>query len=236
MYQEIAHFYDAIHAQLTEDIPFILALAADAGEPVLELGCGTGRVLRPLVANGFEVVGVDDSAEMLALVDPTITTHHANILTLDLAQKAFSFAIFSHNTAHHFNEKQLDTVLGRVRTHLRNEGWLLLDLANPFLMARVEDEERFEIENVFIDPETKKVVRQYSRWQNDVIAQILHVEWQYKLQGSALITAQTDYHYIEEDALQRLLGKHGFEEIMLFGGYDSSLFKEDSPRMLVIAR
>ncbi len=236
MYEEIARFYDAIHAQLTEDIPFILALAADAGEPILELGCGTGRVLQPLVANGFEVVGVDDSAEMLALVDPTFTTHHADILALDLAQKAFSFAIFSHNTAHHFDTQQLDTVLARVRSHLRDGGWLLLDLANPFLMARVEDEERFEIENVFIDPATKKTVRQYSRWKNDVATQTLHAEWQYKMKGSPLIATQTDYHYIDEESLHKMLVKNGFEEMMLFGGYDSSDFREDSLRMLVIAR
>lgn len=238
MYQDIARFYDTIHAQLTEDIPFILELAQDKGSPILELGCGTGRLLRPLAANGFDVVGVDDSAEMLALVDPddNIQVFQQDILNLDLPQKAFALALFSHNTAHHFNEEELDIVLGHVRAHLREGGWLLLDLANPYMMERIEDELQYRVENVFTDPETKKQVRQYSRWKNDEEAQILHVEWQYVIRGGGMIEAQTDYHYISEDALQAILHKHQFEEMMLFGNYDSTPFEEESPRMLVIAR
>jgi SAM-dependent methyltransferase len=236
MYQNIARFYDAIHAQLTEDIPFVLELAVDAGGPILDLGCGTGRLLRPLAANGFEVVGVDDSAEMLARVDPTFNTYQADILTLDLPQKAFSLAIFSHNTAHHFAAQQLDTVLGNVRAHLREAGWLLLDLANPYLMERVEDEAIFEVENVFKEPDTQQVVEQYSRWHNDVAAQILQVEWQYRLEDGTILDTATAYHYIGEEALHALLVKNGFAEMMLFGDYDSNPFDEESQRMLVIAR
>ncbi len=236
MYQDIARYYETIHAQLTEDIPFILELAEDAGNPILELGCGTGRLLRPLAANGFTVVGVDDSAEMLALVDPALTTVNADILTLDLAEKSFALAIFSHNTAHHFDARQLGTVLGKVRDHLREGGWLLLDLANPYMMERVEDQAEYEVENTFTDPETKKRVRQYSRWRNAVETQTLHVEWQFVPQGGAIVNTQTDYHYIDEESLQKLLVAHGFAEMMLFGDYDSTPFEEESPRMLVIAR
>ncbi|MBP6545777.1 MAG: class I SAM-dependent methyltransferase, partial [Phenylobacterium sp.] len=64
--------YDLFAAQnsnLAGDIDFYLDLARDRGGKVLELACGTGRILTPLVEAGFEVTGVDISRAMLDLAD-----------------------------------------------------------------------------------------------------------------------------------------------------------------------
>ncbi|MGZ3642173.1 MAG: class I SAM-dependent methyltransferase, partial [Candidatus Limnocylindrales bacterium] len=47
------------------DVAFYLAQGAEVGGPVLELGCGTGRVAWALAASGHEVVGLDRSRVML---------------------------------------------------------------------------------------------------------------------------------------------------------------------------
>jgi len=62
-----APFYDWENAQTLgrRDVPFWRRLAVTAGGPVLELGCGTGRVSKPLIKAGVDLVGVDRSAEML---------------------------------------------------------------------------------------------------------------------------------------------------------------------------
>src|SRR5687768_12920179 len=62
-----APFYDWENARTLgrRDVPFWRRLAAARGGPVLELGCGTGRVLAP-VARRLPIVGVDRSAPMLA--------------------------------------------------------------------------------------------------------------------------------------------------------------------------
>jgi SAM-dependent methyltransferase len=48
-----------------DDAAFYRAICAGGGGPALELGCGTGRVLLPLVASGLRVVGIDRSGPML---------------------------------------------------------------------------------------------------------------------------------------------------------------------------
>jgi 2-polyprenyl-3-methyl-5-hydroxy-6-metoxy-1,4-benzoquinol methylase len=48
--------------------PGIVHAAVPPGASILELGCGTGRILRPLAALGHPVTGVDDSPDMLARV------------------------------------------------------------------------------------------------------------------------------------------------------------------------
>ncbi|MGW4474191.1 class I SAM-dependent methyltransferase [Nonomuraea sp. NPDC004354] len=62
----------------------IIGAAVPAGGSILELGSGTGRVTHPLVAAGFQVVAVDESAEMLAHVRGAQTVHaRAQELALD---------------------------------------------------------------------------------------------------------------------------------------------------------
>jgi len=51
------------------DVPFYLAEARIAGGPLLELGCGSGRLLIPLLSTGFEVSGLDASAAMLEVAN-----------------------------------------------------------------------------------------------------------------------------------------------------------------------
>ena len=46
------------------DVPFYLAEARIAAGPLLELGCGTGRLLIPLLSTGFEVSGLDASGDL----------------------------------------------------------------------------------------------------------------------------------------------------------------------------
>ena len=62
-----APFYDWENAQTVgrRDVPFWRRVASGAGGPVLELGCGTGRVSLPLARAGVNLIGIDRSAPML---------------------------------------------------------------------------------------------------------------------------------------------------------------------------
>jgi ubiquinone/menaquinone biosynthesis C-methylase UbiE len=66
-WDDYAPFYDWENAQTLgkRDVPFWRRLAQGVNGPVLELGCGTGRVTFPLARDGIAMVGVDRSGEML---------------------------------------------------------------------------------------------------------------------------------------------------------------------------
>jgi ubiquinone/menaquinone biosynthesis C-methylase UbiE len=66
-WDEYAPFYDWENAQTLgrRDVPFWRRVAGGADGPVLELGCGTGRVSLPLARAGVNLVGIDRSAPML---------------------------------------------------------------------------------------------------------------------------------------------------------------------------
>jgi SAM-dependent methyltransferase len=66
-WDDYAPFYDWENARTLgrRDVPFWRRIAVEAGGPVLELGCGTGRISRPLARAGVNLVGIDRSAPML---------------------------------------------------------------------------------------------------------------------------------------------------------------------------
>ena len=67
-YDAIARLYDPWSRSVTEDIAFYLEEATQAAPgPVVELGVGTGRIAIPVAADGIGVIGIDSSAEMLAV-------------------------------------------------------------------------------------------------------------------------------------------------------------------------
>ena len=68
----IAQYYDLIFGGYDEDLPMWQKLAEEAGGPLLEIGCGTGRLLLPLAQAGYTITGLDLSEVALDAVFQTI--------------------------------------------------------------------------------------------------------------------------------------------------------------------
>lgn len=89
----------------TSDLAQYATIAARTGGPVLELGCGTGRVMVPLLREGFEVVGVDLAPDMLRVA-------HDRIAALDEAARARA-SLVRADIATMELERELPSVAGR---------------------------------------------------------------------------------------------------------------------------
>jgi SAM-dependent methyltransferase len=111
-----------------DDEAAVIASVAPAGGPVLELGCGAGRVTRPLVALGFDVTGVDNSADMLAHVRGA-TTVLADLVTLRLEERFDVVVLASHfvNCA----EAERVAFLRTCAHHVRDGGIVLVERYPP---------------------------------------------------------------------------------------------------------
>jgi ubiquinone/menaquinone biosynthesis C-methylase UbiE len=95
-----APFYDWENAQTLgrRDVPFWRRLGKRAGGLVLELGCGTGRVTKPLARAGIDLVGIDRSAPMLARAlgrrTPQPATRNPRFVRGDIRELPFGRASF----------------------------------------------------------------------------------------------------------------------------------------------
>src|SRR5688572_18345666 len=79
-YAELPDLYDLEHAGFSDDVELYLRLAEVVGDPILELGCGTGRVLAPLAAAGHRITGIDRSRPMLDRARAVLQSHVSNLL------------------------------------------------------------------------------------------------------------------------------------------------------------
>ncbi len=65
-YGLIARWWAEFNSATPEELAYFRAAIRRFGEPAHDLGCGTGRILMPLLAEGFDVDGSDVSADMIA--------------------------------------------------------------------------------------------------------------------------------------------------------------------------
>ena len=109
--------------------PAIVHDAAGDGVSILELGCGAGRVTRPLAAFGYPVVAVDESPEMLAHVREAETVC-ARIQELSLGRRFGAVLLASHliNVADDDTRKAL---LAACRRHVADDGCVIVEQHAP---------------------------------------------------------------------------------------------------------
>ncbi|MCA9949654.1 MAG: class I SAM-dependent methyltransferase [Anaerolineales bacterium] len=259
MYDHIAAYYDLTHKKLHADRDFLLDLAARTGDPILELGCGSGRLLLPLVEAGFHVTGLDNSAAMLTrarerlLTLPLEAQNRTRLIETDMLcwqndGMQFMLIIIPYNTLMHFNPQQIQKLFSLIHNWLGENGRLFIDLENPFLLANSVVQNEFLLEDEFVDPETNETVQQFSHTTLDADVQQLHVEWKYVAVSSASTEQRRSgrnphstqvamtYHYRFPHQLEMALTQAGLRLMRIWGGYGRSPFNETSSRLLLLAK
>jgi SAM-dependent methyltransferase len=181
IFDRFARFYDGDYRDYDDDIEAVAMLAAEWGDPLLELGCGTGRVLLPLAAAGHTITGVDISPALLARAAEKFARQgrasaqlvEADLRTFDLPRKDFAFAFCVSNTLMHLPtaDDQI-AALGNAARHLRPGGRLLLDLFNPDLPRLLAVDGLMELADRWQDEAIGAEVLKWSVRRLDLAAQL----------------------------------------------------------------
>jgi len=248
-YDAVARFYDLENAGFTEDLPFWADVARECGGPVLELGCGSGRVLLHLAREGFAVTGVDSSPAMLSLarrrldrqpsIAGKITLREESFTRLRLGD-AFPLVILPFNTFSHMTEDEdVRAALDTVTAHLSPGGAAVLALPNPVPLFG-EPEEALVLERTFQDAERGVTIQQFSSLRVDRVGQLGHVTWIYdETAASGAVTRTTvpmTLRYFFPNELAVLFERSGLRLAHLWGDYRRSQFEDDSPELIAFGR
>src|SRR5919107_5348662 len=114
-------------------VAFYSALAWEAGGPVLEIACGTGRVAIPIARQGFAVTGLDVVPGMLErargkAAGLPIRWVEGDARAFDLGDERFRLIFLTGNAFQAFlTNADQEALLGRVRTHLHDEGFFAFE-------------------------------------------------------------------------------------------------------------
>jgi ubiquinone/menaquinone biosynthesis C-methylase UbiE len=224
----VARHYDAINAELrsgSQDAAFYLSLARESGGPVLELGCGTGRVLLPIALEGISCVGVDASRDMLdvlraKLPPPNLELVHATMESFELGARRFPLISIPFRAFSHLLDVPAQlAALANVRRHLAPSGRLALDVFDPKLasLARAEDPEALAVSA----STPRGRVQRFDHVTRDAARQLLTLRVRFVAEapedcGEGELRLRWFHRY----ELEHLLARAGFAIEALYGGFD----------------
>jgi SAM-dependent methyltransferase len=250
-YDNWAEVYDSIYSYVREDIPFYVNEAIVAGGPILELGCGTGRVTIPIAQSGIDIVGIDNSKAMLEVARGRVWEANAEIGTVEFLEadmRNFSlgkkipliiipFRGFLALMTVEDQIKCLDTI----KDHLEPDGRLIFNVFVPDLHMLVEDEDAaFHLRDV-TDARTGRQLVLWQQTRVDNFNQVLSVRIiadELDENGTVPARFYRDYQirYAHRLELLHLLERCGYEVIDLYGDFDYSPFDEDSEEMVWVVK
>lgn len=228
-----ARVYDAIWEGEYDDLPFYSWLLGTPRGRLLELGCGTGRILLPLAMEGWICDGVDASPDMLKICRSkadedslTVSLHRQRMERLNLDRK-FDRIIIPGFTFHHLTDINLARrTLRRIKTHLKPRGRLVLSLFLPWetLQGRNDGAWRLRSEAELEDGGT---ILGHESVSSDPVHQLMTVWNRYevldpagKIRDQTLVRNHLRWFGLEE--FQLLLREAGFGKIEVYGDFAPS--------------
>jgi SAM-dependent methyltransferase len=242
-----ARFYDGAYgqsAQVGPDVAFYQGLAREAGGPVLELGCGTGRVLIPIALDGIPCTGLDASQHMLAALRakssvPTLRLVHAPMQRFDLRGDRFALIFSAFRVFQHLYtvQDQLDC-LACVKRHLAPGGAFAFDVFSP-RVARMGLLEEPETVDVRFEQDGESVAR-HVRVTREPIVQIQHVHFRYERTRNGEVVGNDEatfrMRWFHRYELEHLLARAGFSDVTFYGDFAKNPVGPDTPAFIAVAR
>lgn len=247
LYAADAEFYDIVHAGHDDDIGLWLSYAGRTDRPVLEVGCGTGRIALALARAGHAVTGVDPSAAMLAIArqradDDALDVEliEGEVTGLTLPDNTYGLVLVPQDVFLYCSdgEEQLAT-LRNLAAALHFSGQLVLDLPGPALWLDASTNGQ----PLLVYSSDEGEAGQLDVWQlheDDLAAQtrMLRVTYE-RTSPEGLVRRTQSVHrlrYLYRFEVEYLLHIAGLALIGVYGDYDLGPLTNDSERMIVVAR
>lgn len=245
-YATLAGFYDDIYAFRTQDVDFYTAKARELPGPILEVGCGSGRVTLPLLATGEEIHGIDASPAMLQILRRKLAGRpellprfcEGDMRHFDLSRK-FQQVFVPFRAFLHVDtiDEQL-TTLRNFAKHLLAEGRLIFDIFAPSYRLMSQEQRRMALPAQHL-PDGRIVT---------VADQVMYVHREQRLEverhidtvlpDGALQRRVEHFHlrYIFRYEMELLLRQAGFVLEAVYGDFAGRPYDYHSGEMIFVAK
>jgi SAM-dependent methyltransferase len=249
----IADYYDSspILTQRTQDVVFYAKAAQKYGDPVLELGCGTGRVTMAITEAGYRVVGLDISERMLERAvekrarlrrEARERVHlvQGDMKRFALGEKFRTIIIPFRPFQHLLETDEQMGCLECVRKHLAPGGHLILDFfqTDPERMhdgmfqqeAMLTEYDLPGGRHVELSERVAAFHRGVQRNDVEMIFRVTHPDGKQE----RLVMAWTLRYFFRYE-VEHLLARCGFRLEQVYGNFDSCPLDDESPEMIFVA-
>lgn len=248
-YATIAAFYDLEHDAFEEDVDCLTNFIISTGDPVLELGAGTGRLLVAIAGAGYRVTGIDTSPAMLAIakqrttsagVDDLVTIEALGMTEAGRASGGpFGVVIAPLNGLLHLTTPdEQRAALRQALAALDPRGQLLIDVLNPTPAALAQLDHQLTLEGTWTR-EDGSTVQKFSSRRVMPGRQLIETHLWYDVMTATgeLRRHATSFsmRYLHRAELELMLELAGFAGWEIYGSYELDPFDDHSDRLLVAA-
>lgn len=254
--QRTASYYDGSSPGLPGDQEFYLEEARRAGSDVLEIGCGTGRILVPIAESGVSIVGLDPAAEMLAIARRKLDSAavdvraraelvEGDVRDFSLARR-FQLAIIPYRAFLHLMTVE-DQIAGlrNIHRHLQPGGRLVFNVFDPRFEAFVARSgalgEVVTRLGEFNHPDDDRRVVLYSsvrydREKQHLIEQRTFEELDVEGRMVDRVHATLTLRYVFRHEMEHILARCGFEVEALYGDFKRGPFVPGNEQVWITRR
>ena len=242
---EFPYLYHAHHSRHMEDLPFWLGLAELQGGRLLELGCGSGRILIPLAEAGYRVTGIEIDPGMLQVLRanlpedllPRVKLVEADFTDFQLGEE-YGLVILPCNTYSTLDAARRLALLACVARCLPAGGVFVAGLPNPALLRQMPSYGDPEVEEVFPHPLDGRPVLVSSSWRRT--AQGVTIAWDYQSESpdgqSRVIHREVRHQMVNAQTYLSELHGAGYTAVELFGDFDGSAYRRQSEHLILAAK
>lgn len=240
-------FYDLLFESLTYAVDYYVDQARKARGPILDVCCGTGRILLPCLAAGAQGDGLDLFASMLARcrvkaqaqgLKPQL--YQADMSDFRLPRRYALIMITFNAFVHNLTQEAQIRCLSRCREHLLPGGVLVFDTYFPALAIIGAPENTRVLEGELPHPKTGLPLRMYDTRRFDRVEQIqrsvnevemVHPDGQVEI----IHRSECAMRWIYKAEMALLLRVAGFPRWEIYGGFDHRPLTQETDSMIVHA-
>lgn len=238
--------YDIFNANCVDDIAMYKEMCKNTDQ-VLELGIGTGRVAIPLAKSGIQMVGVDNSPQMLAALKEKIDAENINnifyyhqemqdlMLGYEFELVLCPFCTFNFLLTIQEQEKALFSI----RKVMKEKSRIVFDLLTPYTFSDTFQDGALKHFDSYSCLGENSHIEIYTSSKFDQCNQILSQERVYRKYDNDILVAE--FHSLMRNRLfflgefQMLLDKCGYRILNIYGNYKLSQFSQFSQSLIVVA-
>jgi SAM-dependent methyltransferase len=243
---EAPELYDLLFESLAFDVPYWVEMARAAGGPVLELACGTGRILLPIRRAGVDADGLDAAPAMIARLKDkaaaaglAVRAETADMRSFEMGRRYRRVFCAFNGFAHCETVADQTACLRASLRHLEPGGALVLHMSYPGPAYWAEPEGQAVLEHGVSLPDGRKL----QLWDNrkkDVVGQRQDSEveiWELDAadRPKAVHKFSTAQRWVYRFELELLFAAAGFARWEFLGGFDGRPLRAPDDQMIAWA-
>jgi SAM-dependent methyltransferase len=236
IYRDGAH-YDRLFGR--GYVEFWLSQAEISGGPILELGCGTGKLSIPLAEAGFPVVGLDNSLALLefaASKNRDVRWIEGDMRSFELDQRFALVMLPSNNLGHLHTPEDFESCIDSVKRHLQPGGVFVIDVFVPNLKLLLRDADEEYLLDEYDSPEGHGRVRVMARSRYQTTSQIMKTTTIRRVAGQPDVVGSLDLKMYFPRELEALLRCNGLAIAARYGGHARDAFDESSRFQILVCQ